>query len=650
MAAGWTFEDLMFTTLFFLAVWVGGKLFGLTGGTPLVGEIVVGMIMGPNVLDVVPFPDAVTLLGEIGLCVLICEAGLEVDLDMLKLVGFMGVTVAVVGSILPLAMGFGVAIAFGYDTVAALAAGASLAPTSMGIAINVLKTGKVLNTPTGQLIIAAAIVDDVIALVLLSELRAIADPSPAAIIIPIVSAVLYLGFGTLFATTVMPRVLPRISPHIPEDLRGNIFLGACLTLGLALMIACDYSKASYLLGAFLGGLSFCTSHECEVAWEKQVKRILYFLLHIFFAATIGFPIPVQDFWNWSTIARTAAFTCCMSGKWLTGLFGRPLSVTNFWTIGFAMSAWGEFAFLIASESYYVGTLTKDEYTPLAFAILLSAIISPFCLKFTLEYRNRQAKKEMEAGVTMARKHRKSLTVASVSDLSVAKNSSTVYYKIHAYAKSEWGMIARLFETAEELELNILETRVRAVRHGQALQVIYLSDRTMNLPFVCESGTPEAERMERRVRQIHDGYYDTLSGPGLDELIVVRWRPQEMGDNNSLELALLKDIEGYQKRLEVDTDHTQILARTSHSKPASDVGHEVEEDDNMVVEGYQTRRNRFEALYFDNTDLDWLLEKPEVEEQLPRKSILSVISGVRASLTGPPTELQESEMEMGVKGQ
>ena len=78
MAGGFTFEDIMFLCIFFLCVWLGGKAFALTGGTPLVGEILIGMLLGPPLADIVPFPNAVMLAGEVGLLLLITEAGIYI--------------------------------------------------------------------------------------------------------------------------------------------------------------------------------------------------------------------------------------------------------------------------------------------------------------------------------------------------------------------------------------------------------------------------------------------------------------------------------------------------------------------------------------------------------------------------------------------
>ena len=91
------------------------------------------------------------------------EAGIDIDLTTLKLIGARGFVIALVGTFLPIAIAFGIAHALGYTGVAAVAAGCTFAPTSLGIAMNVLRQSGIANTPVGQLIVAAAIIDDMVA-------------------------------------------------------------------------------------------------------------------------------------------------------------------------------------------------------------------------------------------------------------------------------------------------------------------------------------------------------------------------------------------------------------------------------------------------------------------------------------------------------
>ena len=158
---------------------------------------------------------------------MVLEAGVEVDLEQLALVGRRGVLVAFAGSLVPLAIGATLGtLVFDMSAKSALAVGASLAPTSMGISLKVLQDGGVLGTPTGQLIIAAAVIDDVIALVLLSELEALRDPTPVNFIVPIVSSVAFIAVVGYSAIHVVPAFLvDRLVPRVPKQKLEGVLLG-----------------------------------------------------------------------------------------------------------------------------------------------------------------------------------------------------------------------------------------------------------------------------------------------------------------------------------------------------------------------------------------------------------------------------------------
>ncbi len=304
-----SFDDVLWTLLFVTCVWVLGKACTQVGMPSLIGEIIVGVIMGPQLLNLVPMAHALMLYGEVGLMLLVLEAGLDVDVEMLKLIGPRGVGIAVSGSIAPLliAVSLGIGVC-GLEWRSALAVGCTLAPTSMGIALNVLKRGKVLNTPTGQLIIAAAVLDDVIALVLLSELQALDRPTFFNLVLPVVSSVgLMMGVGWL-GIHVVPLIMARSMPRVRPKHRDKVRLGVTLLLAILLVPCCHHLGSSHLLGAFLAGLSFCTDDRVHMAWSRQVKRLLQWLLRIFFAATIGFEVPIKSFASADVMKRTRGET------------------------------------------------------------------------------------------------------------------------------------------------------------------------------------------------------------------------------------------------------------------------------------------------------------------------------------------------------
>lgn len=278
--------------------WLMGALSVFVGLPCLVGEIATGFLLGPPLADVVPYPGALVLLGDIGLIGLILEAGISLDLPQLKENGQRALMIATIGTVLPLVAGFSVGRWIGQDVPSAIAAGAAFASTSLGVASNALNTGDVINTPLGQLIVTSSVFDDVFALILLSILQVISNPESQTFdyILPFISSfgyILVLGF---LGVTVLPRLIEdKILPLAPEKIRDQFSMVLLLLFVTVYMLMLNKSKASYLTGAFLAGLTFCKLHSVHAFFVKHGQPIHSWLLRVFFSATIGFQVPITRF-------------------------------------------------------------------------------------------------------------------------------------------------------------------------------------------------------------------------------------------------------------------------------------------------------------------------------------------------------------------
>ena len=341
-------EDLYLIMLFFLVLYLVGDCFCsrvLKIVPSLVGYILVGVAFGPEGFDLLSIGggsscavETFVVLGNLGLVLLIVQAGLEMDYETLRMVGLRGVIIAIVGTILPVTIGTVIAFRYLDDWKSAFAAGCSFGPTSAGIAMNVLgqcrivsapspvppppaslsslpnaqsdnnrdgdsegndntveskdnREGNILQLPVGQLIVAAAIVDDILALVVLSQLQALRTTSDDEtntsnkmaldIAIPIVSAFLWLVAGGAIALWVFPKglkeIIDRLSsryPGLKEHANGNGSVSLVVLFGLlyTLLPATYYSRSSYLLGAFLSGLAFCRDHSgVDKSFRRQFR-------------------------------------------------------------------------------------------------------------------------------------------------------------------------------------------------------------------------------------------------------------------------------------------------------------------------------------------------------------------------------------------
>jgi len=277
------YNDLWNAMVYLAAIWIFGFLSEKLLFMPsLVGQIFAGIVCGPELLKIVsdPYDKAFVLLGEIGLVLLVVEAGVDIDFMTLKLIGKRGVVIAIIGSVLPIAFGLAIALLMGADTTAAIAAGAAFGPTSLGIAMNILKQGKIINTPTGQLIVAAAIIDDMIALIILSQLGGlVGEITAATVAIPIVSALGFLIIGGYAALFWIPGwlerfVFDRFDDKMSSEKRGKLALFIMFAMVIGMMQATHFTKASHLMGAFIAGLVFCTDHDLHVIFVSQFKRVL----------------------------------------------------------------------------------------------------------------------------------------------------------------------------------------------------------------------------------------------------------------------------------------------------------------------------------------------------------------------------------------
>src|SRR5438132_4902689 len=164
--------------LAFAVALLGAKLFGELAehiGQPAVlGELAVGILLGPSLLGLVPLTAGILLVAEIGVLLLLFEVGLATDLEELLRVGAAATVVAVVGMALPFAGGYLVTRAAGFPTLTAVFVGAALTATSIGITSRVLSEIGMIATREGRIILGAAVADDVLGLVILAVVSQLA--------------------------------------------------------------------------------------------------------------------------------------------------------------------------------------------------------------------------------------------------------------------------------------------------------------------------------------------------------------------------------------------------------------------------------------------------------------------------------------------
>ncbi|KAL9181082.1 hypothetical protein ACHAXT_009887 [Thalassiosira profunda] len=466
-----TYEDLYASIIFFACIYVAGQIASRLLKMPsLVGEIFAGILLGPNLAGYVPHP--------------ISFAGIDIDLTTLKLIGSRGLIIAIIGSVLPIVIAMALAFAIGQDT-----------------------KGKIVNTPVGQLIVSAAVIDDMIALIILSQLGALAgDASVAAIVIPIVSALGFLIIGGYVAVAVLPPFLDRFFfPKIKKEHHGSAGLGLMFLILFGMMPATYYAKSSFLLGAFLSGLVFCRNHDVHVRFVSQFKRVLQWLMRIFFAASIGFQVPIKDFRERDGDRLAVGFLVPNFNN--TDRF-KGLHLRDCFITGFSMAAEGEFAFVIAVFSKDQGLISADLYASIVLAVLISTIIPPFALRYTISYFNKMAERLVKRAEDMERK--RAGTIDETMALSPTEQekrmrenieaNKIIFLCIQIQCASTWGLIPKIISTLTALKLEVIDNRS-------------WHPRGVDSTLMTEIFRRRAKTIEDRIAEVNEAMTKAIRQPG-----------------------------------------------------------------------------------------------------------------------------------------
>jgi len=357
----------------FAAAKISGELFEAVRQPAVVGELVAGVLVGPHVLGWVRAEgDVLEVVAQLGVIILLFRAGLETSVGDLRRVGRPAVRVAVLGEGLGFAAGLGVMLALGYRGDTALFGAAAIVATSVGIAARVLADFGALRTPEGRTVLGAAVIDDILAIVVVAVLAGAAtgDVSSLAVGLTVVEVLAFLVV-VMFAG---PRLTRRLSnlvriPGVPDS---PFLIAVLLTLGLAALS--EVIGLAAIVGAFLAGLVFEFRRD-EVA--GQVEPVAELLVPFFFAVT-GSRLDPAVLADPDILALTAALTAvAVASKVAAGWLGaRRLGTQGALTVGVAMIPRGEVSLIVASLAVGLAAFDAGLYGAIIAITVITAVITP----------------------------------------------------------------------------------------------------------------------------------------------------------------------------------------------------------------------------------------------------------------------------------
>jgi Kef-type K+ transport system membrane component KefB len=356
-----------------IAAKVGAEIAERLGQPAVLGELALGVAVGPSVLGWIHPNTVLTALAQLGAILLLFEVGLETDLAGVLRVGGVALRVAATGVVLPFALGFVVAAAAGHPGLAGVFLGATLTATSVGITARVLADLRKLDTDEGRTILGAAVADDVIGLVILAVVSSLVVGKSVSVwsVARIVTA--SVGF-LVFALLVGLRLSPPLFRWLTRRLRvRGILITAAFAFCLVLSYAAEKLGLAPIVGAFAAGVVLARTDEHQTIRERLAPLADIFI-PIFFLS-MGILFDVSTLGRRSVVALAAALTVVgIAGKLAAG-WSAPRSMSRA-AIGVGMIPRGEVGLIFASYGLARGVIGADAYSALLLVVAVTTFVTP----------------------------------------------------------------------------------------------------------------------------------------------------------------------------------------------------------------------------------------------------------------------------------
>ena len=360
-----------------------GALAKAVGQPTVLGELVAGVLLGSSVLGLVnPSVDVIHLLAELGVIVLLFAIGLETDLGKLLKVGGSSAAVATVGVVLPFALGYAACRLLGLPNLVAIVAGASLTATSVGITARVLSDLGRLQEPESQIILGAAVIDDVIGLIILTVVSELTQGETVTALG--VARITAVAFGFLIATLLVGSLLV---PHLVK-LGGRVklpgtptILAVLLAFGLAWLA--DRAGSAVIIGAFAAGLLVARTPKAHEI-EHGMTELGNFFVPLFFVS-VGAAVDIRSFnpldpANRSTLlVGGLLIVAAVAGKFAAG-YAAPWFKGKKSVIGVGMIPRGEVGLIFAQMGLSSGVFDAKLFSAVTLMVMVTTFLAPPLLR------------------------------------------------------------------------------------------------------------------------------------------------------------------------------------------------------------------------------------------------------------------------------
>ncbi|HXG35790.1 MAG TPA: cation:proton antiporter [Dehalococcoidia bacterium] len=380
--------------LIFALAKLAGEIFVRLGQPAMVGEVLVGVAIGPHAIGLIGQPEGSLIdffggdeqaakealeivydvIAELGVIILLFFVGLETRLQDLVRVGARASVVGLLGIIFPFVLGFGLIWLTGRSNLESAFVATAMVATSVGITARVLGDMGVIRSREARIILGAAVVDDILGLLLLSIVKGFSEENFDAVEVGF-SAIAALAF-VAFAALVGRHVIQRYSIHADRLRTTNGPLLVAIVIMLGLSAAAGLIGLAAIIGAFLAGMMLAEAQE-RFNLEHQTRPIYEFLTPFFFVV-IGTKVEVDVFQNMEIVAISLGVTAlAILGKVAGGLIALiDDKRRSALIVGIGMAPRGEVGLVIASVGSGIGAISNDMFSAVVFMSIATTLVAP----------------------------------------------------------------------------------------------------------------------------------------------------------------------------------------------------------------------------------------------------------------------------------
>ncbi|MCR8656524.1 cation:proton antiporter [Paenibacillus endoradicis] len=371
-------EFILYLVLILFFTKIAGHLSVRLGQPSVLGKLIVGIILGPAVLGWVESTEFIHYISEIGVLLLMFMAGLETDLKQLQQNWKAAFSVAIAGIVLPFIGAYGVAELFGLTQNSALFMGVLFSATSVSITVQVLKDMDKLNTREGTTILGAAVVDDVLVVILLAVMMSfMGTGEEISLGLLVGKKILFFGIIIVVGWLVVPKFMKLLSMLKVTEPIITVALIVCF----AFSYFADLMGMAGIIGAFAAGIAISQTNFKHVV-ETKIEPIAYSIFVPVFFVSIGLNVSFEGVGAQLGFVLVLTIVAILT-KMIGGALGARLTGFNnrsSMSIGAGMISRGEVALIIASTGLQAGLLLPEYFTSVILVVIVTTLVAPPILK------------------------------------------------------------------------------------------------------------------------------------------------------------------------------------------------------------------------------------------------------------------------------